>query len=92
MQLQHGEVAALRHGFELSCRLANLLQAGQVLVTAQITALKHKLSVTGSEHVAATHLEVNEIGFCNLAAWQITAGPPQMLGTERAQFSIEGKL
>jgi bifunctional enzyme CysN/CysC len=44
-----------------------LLQAGQVLVTAQITALKHKLSVTGSEHVAATHLEVNEVGFCNLA-------------------------
>jgi hypothetical protein len=28
----------------------------------------------------------------DLAAWQITAGPPQMLGTERAQFSILGKL
>jgi len=44
-----------------------LLQAGTVVVGAQITALKHKLSNTSSEQVAATHLELNEVGFCNIA-------------------------
>ena len=41
-----------------------LLQAGPVVVGAQITALKHKLSVATFEHVAATHLELNEVAFC----------------------------
>src|SRR5215475_14754682 len=44
-----------------------LLQAGTVVVGAQITALKHKLSNTSSEQVAATHLELNEVGFCDIA-------------------------
>jgi bifunctional enzyme CysN/CysC len=44
-----------------------LLQAGTVVVGAQITALKHKLSNTSSEQIAATHLELNEVGFCNIA-------------------------
>jgi bifunctional enzyme CysN/CysC len=43
------------------------LQAGTAVVGAQVTALKYKLSHTSFEHVASTHLELNEIGFCNLA-------------------------
>jgi bifunctional enzyme CysN/CysC len=44
-----------------------LLQAGTVLVPAQVTELKHKINVDTFEHLAAKHLELNEIAVCNLA-------------------------
>jgi bifunctional enzyme CysN/CysC len=44
-----------------------LLQAGTVLVPAQVTELKHKINVNTLEHLAAKHLELNEIAVCNLA-------------------------
>jgi bifunctional enzyme CysN/CysC len=44
-----------------------LLQTGTVRVPAQVTQLKHKINVNSSEHLAAKHLELNEIAFCNLA-------------------------
>jgi bifunctional enzyme CysN/CysC len=43
-----------------------LLQAGTNLVPAQITELKHKISVSTMERIAAKHLDLNEIAVCNL--------------------------
>jgi bifunctional enzyme CysN/CysC len=44
-----------------------LLQAGCTLVPTQVTELKYKINVNTLEHVAAKHLELNEIAVCNLA-------------------------
>jgi bifunctional enzyme CysN/CysC len=53
-----------------------LLQAGTAVRDAQVTALKHKLSPISFEHVAATHLERNEIAFCNIALDRAVAFDP----------------
>jgi bifunctional enzyme CysN/CysC len=44
-----------------------LLQVGTALVPAQVTELKYKVNVNTLEHLAARHLDLNEIAFCNLA-------------------------
>jgi bifunctional enzyme CysN/CysC len=44
-----------------------LIAIGTAVVPGQVTELKHKISVNTLEHVAAKHLELNEIGFCNIA-------------------------
>jgi bifunctional enzyme CysN/CysC len=44
-----------------------LIAVGTALVPGQVTELKHKVSVNTLEHVAAKHLELNEIGFGNIA-------------------------
>ena len=44
-----------------------LLAAGTSLVRGQVTELKYKVNVNTLEHVAAKHLDLNEIGFCNIA-------------------------
>jgi bifunctional enzyme CysN/CysC len=36
-------------------------------VGGQVTELKYKINVNSLEHVAAKHLDLNEIGFCNIA-------------------------
>jgi len=43
------------------------LALGASLVRAQVTELKYKVNVSTLEHVAAKHLDLNEIGFCNIA-------------------------
>lgn len=44
-----------------------LLKLGARMVTAQVTEPKHKVNVNTLEKLAATRLELNEIGACNLA-------------------------
>jgi len=44
-----------------------LLALGSSLVPGQVTELKYKVNVDTLEHVAAKHLDLNEIGFCNIA-------------------------
>ena len=44
-----------------------LLLAGANFINAQITELKYSINVSTREHVAAKHLDLNEIGFCNVA-------------------------
>ena len=44
-----------------------LIAVGTAVVPGQVTELKHKISVNTLEHVAAKHLQLNEIGFCNIA-------------------------
>src|SRR5262249_33633900 len=43
-----------------------LLKSGSKLVTATIAPLKYKIDVTTFEHLAATRLELNEIGVCGV--------------------------
>jgi bifunctional enzyme CysN/CysC len=44
-----------------------LLFASATLICAQITELKYRINVSTREHLAAKHLDLNEIGFCNIA-------------------------
>jgi bifunctional enzyme CysN/CysC len=50
---------------------AYLMRIGMRYLTARVTQLKHKVNVNTGEHVAARTLDLNEIGWCNLA----TAAP-----------------
>jgi bifunctional enzyme CysN/CysC len=43
-----------------------LMRIGSQIVTATIAPLKYKLNVDSREHLAATKLELNEIGVCDL--------------------------
>jgi bifunctional enzyme CysN/CysC len=43
-----------------------LMRIGSATVTATVSPLKYKLNVDSLEHVAATKLELNEIGRCDL--------------------------
>jgi bifunctional enzyme CysN/CysC len=44
-----------------------LLFAGASFIGAQVTELKYRIDVSTREHLAAKHLDLNEIGFCNIA-------------------------
>jgi bifunctional enzyme CysN/CysC len=42
------------------------LKVGTRTVGAQVTEIKHKVDVNTQDHLAAKHLELNEVGYCNL--------------------------
>jgi len=42
------------------------LKIGTLTVSASVTEIKHKTDVNTQEPLAAKHLELNEVGFCNL--------------------------
>jgi bifunctional enzyme CysN/CysC len=44
-----------------------ILRAATQTMSASVTTIKHKIDVNTGEHLAATTLGLNEIGFCNLA-------------------------
>jgi bifunctional enzyme CysN/CysC len=44
-----------------------LMKIGTRVVAAQVTEPKYKINVNSLEHLAATRLELNEIGVCNLS-------------------------
>jgi bifunctional enzyme CysN/CysC len=44
-----------------------LVKIGAKTLAGSITQIKHRINVNTLEHVAATRLELNEIGVCNLA-------------------------
>src|SRR5690606_2711579 len=43
-----------------------LLKIGSRTVGVSVTEIKHQVDVNTQEHLAAKHLELNEVGFCNL--------------------------
>lgn len=47
-----------------------LLRIGTLWSLARITSIKHKLSFETNEHLAARHLEMNEVGVANLSVSQ----------------------
>ncbi|MCW0234957.1 MAG: sulfate adenylyltransferase subunit CysN [Ferrovibrio sp.] len=44
-----------------------LLRIGSIMVGAQITEIKYTVNVNTLEHTAARHIDLNEVGVCNLA-------------------------
>jgi bifunctional enzyme CysN/CysC len=69
-----------------------LLQAGTVLVPAQVTELKHKVNVNTFEHVAAKHLDLNEIAFCNLALDRAIAFDPYAENRDMGSFILIDRM
>jgi bifunctional enzyme CysN/CysC len=52
------------------------LKLGTRTVGATVSSLKHKVDVDTQAQLAATHLELNEVGYCNLALDQAIAFEP----------------
>lgn len=44
-----------------------ILRMGTAMAEAQVTELKHRLDVNTLQHVAAKHLSLNDVGFCNIS-------------------------
>jgi len=65
-----------------------LLRIGAALVDGQVTALKYKLSMETFEHLAARHLDRNEIAFCNLAVERPIAFDTGAENRETATFTL----
>lgn len=42
------------------------LKIGARTVSAQVTEIKHKIDVNTQDHLAAKHLDLNEVAYCNL--------------------------
>jgi bifunctional enzyme CysN/CysC len=64
------------------------LKIGSRTVSAQITEIKHKIDVNTQAHLAAKHLELNEVGFCNLALDQAIAFEPYARNRELGGFIL----
>lgn len=69
-----------------------LMKLGTQTVTATITPLKYKVNVNSLEHVAATKLELNEIGVCNLELGRPVAFEPYTENRDLGGFIIVDPL
>src|SRR4029078_9097013 len=65
-----------------------LLLLGGNLVSAQVTELKHKVNVNTLEHTAATHLELNAVGYVNIALDRQIAFDPYAENRETGGFIL----
>src|SRR5205085_10527742 len=71
---------------------AYLMKLGAKTVTATIAPLKYKLNVDSLEHVAATQLELNEIGVCDLELTQPIASDPYAENRETGGFILIDRI
>jgi bifunctional enzyme CysN/CysC len=62
--------------------------AGTTLVRGQITELKFKINVDTFEHLAAKHLDLNDIGFCNVGLDRPIAFDPYRENREMGGFIL----
>ncbi len=69
-----------------------LLRIGAKTVGATITKPKYKVNVNTMEHLAATTLELNEIGVCNLHLDQMIAFDPYEQNRETGGFVLIDRL
>ena len=69
-----------------------LLQTGTALVPAQVTELKHKMNVNTFEHVAAKHLDLNEIAVCNVALDRAIAFDPYVENRDMGAFILIDRI
>jgi bifunctional enzyme CysN/CysC len=69
-----------------------LLACGTSLVGAQVTELKHKVNINSLEHIASKHLEMNEIGFCNLALDRSIAFDPYQENRDTGGFILIDRI
>lgn len=68
------------------------LKLGTRTVGATITALKHKVDIDTQAPLAATHLELNEVGYCNLALDQAIAFEPYARNRALGGFILIDRL
>jgi bifunctional enzyme CysN/CysC len=64
------------------------LKLGTRTVPATVTALKHRIDIESSKHVAARTLGLNEIGFCNLSTASALAFDPYTASRETGGFIL----
>ena len=64
------------------------LKTGARTVPTTVTQLKHRLDVDGGAHVAATTLDLNEIGFCNLSTSLPIAFDPYEKSRDTGSFIL----
>ncbi|PTQ78383.1 bifunctional enzyme CysN/CysC [Nitrosomonas oligotropha] len=69
-----------------------LMKIGTKTVTTNVSALKHKVNVNTLEQVAATKLELNEIGVCNLSTDQLIAFDPYNEDRDTGGFIMIDRL
>jgi len=69
-----------------------LMKIGTKTVTTTISELKHKVNVNTLERIAATQLELNEIGICNLATDQLIAFDPYSEDRDTGGFIMIDRL
>jgi bifunctional enzyme CysN/CysC len=69
-----------------------LLSIGGNLLNGQVTELKHKINVNTLEHVAAKHLELNEVGYGNIALDRAVAFDPYSDNREIGGFIMIDRL
>jgi bifunctional enzyme CysN/CysC len=69
-----------------------LMRLGCKTVTATVSPLKYKLNVDSLEHVAATALELNEIGVCDLELNQPVAFDPYEQNRDTGGFILIDRI
>ena len=60
----------------------------QSMASGSITAIKHRIDVNTREHLAATRLALNEIGFCNLSTTLPVAFDPYETNRKTGSFVV----
>jgi bifunctional enzyme CysN/CysC len=69
-----------------------LMRCGTKVVNATIAPIKHKININTLEHVAATKLELNEIGVCDLELDQRIAFDPYIDNRDTGGFILIDRL
>ena len=69
-----------------------LLKIGARTVTANISAIKHKVNVNTLEHLAAKALGLNEIGVCNISLEQVIAFDPYTKNKDTGGFILIDRM
>ncbi len=68
------------------------LKIGTRTVSTTVTSLKHRINVDSGAHVAARTLDINEIGFCNLATSQPISFDPYAKSRDTGGFILIDRL
>jgi len=69
-----------------------LVRIGSASLNAQVTELKHSINVDTLEHVAAKHLDLNDIAFCNISLNQAVPFDPYAENRDMGNFIIVDKM
>jgi bifunctional enzyme CysN/CysC len=69
-----------------------LMRVGEATVGATVSPLKYKLNVDSLEHVAATRLQLNEIGRCDLELSTPVAFDPYRINRDTGAFILIDRM
>ena len=69
-----------------------LMKIGTRTIPASVTDLKHRLDVNNFDKLAAKRLDLNEVGFCNLATTMAVAYDPYSDNRETGSFILIDRL